>query len=90
MEIVRTSNCIFWFGLTRNMASQEMLLGHTGLRIQRTFKSPEMLRDKHYRRFCGGLGTYIRFLSTVDDLVLVIKGLLGESHMVAWERESEA
>jgi hypothetical protein len=52
--------------------------------------SPEMLRDKHYRRFCVGLGAYIRFLSTVDDLVLVIKGVLGESHMVDWERENEA
>ncbi|RAL09361.1 uncharacterized protein BO97DRAFT_374770 [Aspergillus homomorphus CBS 101889] len=47
--------------------------------------APDMLRDEHYRRYCVGLSAYVRFLSIVDELVLVIKGVLGESHLVAWE-----
>ncbi|KAL3439959.1 hypothetical protein BJX65DRAFT_317159 [Aspergillus insuetus] len=45
--------------------------------------STEMIRDEDYRRYCVALAAYIRFLGSVDDLVLVIKGVLGESHLVA-------
>lgn len=48
--------------------------------------SPEMLRDENYRRYCVGISAYVKFLDTVDQLVLVIKGVLGESHLVAWEQ----
>ncbi|KAH8433160.1 aromatic acid exporter family protein [Aspergillus melleus] len=48
--------------------------------------SPEMLRDENYRRYCVGISAYVKFLDTVDQLVLVIKGAVGESHLVAWER----
>ncbi|KAL5338199.1 hypothetical protein BJX70DRAFT_408869 [Aspergillus crustosus] len=45
--------------------------------------SAEMIRDEGYRRYCVALAAYIRFLGRVDDLVLVIKGVLGEAHLVA-------
>ncbi|KAL2844804.1 hypothetical protein BJY01DRAFT_214668 [Aspergillus pseudoustus] len=51
---------------------------HTGYLL-----SAEMIRDENYRRYCVALAAYIRFLGTIDDLVLVIKGVLGESHLVA-------
>ncbi|PYH80992.1 hypothetical protein BO82DRAFT_311692 [Aspergillus uvarum CBS 121591] len=51
-----------------------------------TLLSPEMLRDEDYRRYCVGVSAYVKFLSTVDELVLVIKGVLGESHLVSWEQ----
>ncbi|KAJ0416722.1 hypothetical protein BJY00DRAFT_325978 [Aspergillus carlsbadensis] len=45
--------------------------------------STEMLKDEEYRRYCVALAAYIRFLGSVDDLLLVIKGVLGEAHLVA-------
>lgn len=51
-----------------------------------TLLSPEMLREEDYRRYCVGVSAYVKFLSTVDELVLVIKGVLGESHLVSWEQ----
>ncbi|KAL3478469.1 hypothetical protein BJX99DRAFT_224202 [Aspergillus californicus] len=47
--------------------------------------SAEMLRDEDYRRYCVALGAYIRFLGKIDELVLVIKGVLGEAHLVSKE-----
>lgn len=47
--------------------------------------STEMLKDEDYRRYCVGISAYIHFLDGVDQLVLVIKGALGESHLVDWE-----
>ncbi|KAL3462023.1 hypothetical protein BJX64DRAFT_259817 [Aspergillus heterothallicus] len=51
---------------------------HTGYLL-----SADRIRDENYRRYCVALAAYIRFLGSVDDLVLVIKGVLGESHLVA-------
>jgi hypothetical protein len=45
--------------------------------------SPEMVRDEDYRRYCVALGMYIRFLGNIDELILVIKGALGEAHLVS-------
>ncbi|KAL2812650.1 hypothetical protein BJX63DRAFT_396265 [Aspergillus granulosus] len=45
--------------------------------------SSEMITDEDYRRYCVALAAYIRFLGSVDELVLVIKGVLGEAHLVA-------
>ncbi|PYH47060.1 uncharacterized protein BP01DRAFT_421952 [Aspergillus saccharolyticus JOP 1030-1] len=52
-----------------------------------TLLSAEMLRDEHYRRYCVGVSAYVKFLGTVDELVLVVKGVLGESHLVSWEQQ---
>ncbi|KAL3458763.1 hypothetical protein BJX64DRAFT_301751 [Aspergillus heterothallicus] len=45
--------------------------------------SAEMFRDQDYRQLCVALVAYIRFLIAVDELVLLIKGALGEAHLVA-------
>lgn len=42
----------------------------------------ELIRDENYRRFCVAVSSYLKFLAAVDDLVLVLKGTLGESHIV--------
>ncbi|KID80300.1 uncharacterized protein G6M90_00g010820 [Metarhizium brunneum] len=45
-----------------------------------------LVRDENYRRYCVAISSYLRFLSAVDDLVLVIKGAVGECHVVRqWE-----
>ncbi|KAL1847746.1 hypothetical protein Plec18170_008407 [Paecilomyces lecythidis] len=43
----------------------------------------EMLKDENYRKYCVALGAYVRFVGALDDLVLVIKEALGESHIVS-------
>lgn len=45
----------------------------------------ELMRDENYRKFCVAISAYMNFLATVDDLVLVMKGALGESHIVSRE-----
>ncbi|KAL4810614.1 hypothetical protein BDV18DRAFT_127719 [Aspergillus unguis] len=45
----------------------------------------EMIRHEDYRQYCVALATYIRFLGKIDELVLVIKGVLGEAHLVSKE-----
>ncbi|KAL4953546.1 hypothetical protein BDW69DRAFT_200094 [Aspergillus filifer] len=47
--------------------------------------SVSMVRDEDYRRYCVALGAYVRFLGKIDELVLVIKGVLGEAHLVSRE-----
>jgi hypothetical protein len=45
-----------------------------------------LIRDENYRRYCVAVSAYLRFLSAVDDLVLVVKGAVGECHVVMqWE-----
>lgn len=41
-----------------------------------------MVRDENYRRYCVAVSSYLRFLSAIDDLVVVLKAALGESHVV--------
>lgn len=45
----------------------------------------DLIRDENYRRFCVAVSSYLKFLAAVDDLVLVLKGTLGESHIVSRE-----
>ncbi|EPS34710.1 hypothetical protein PDE_09674 [Penicillium oxalicum 114-2] len=42
----------------------------------------DLIRDENYRRFCVAVTAYLKFLSVIDDLVLIMKGALGESHIV--------
>lgn len=44
--------------------------------------SRDMTRDENYRKFCVAVSSYLKFLSAVDELVLVVKGTLGESHII--------
>ncbi|KAL3444137.1 hypothetical protein BJX65DRAFT_297785 [Aspergillus insuetus] len=45
--------------------------------------TPEAVRDENYRRFCVALSAYFKFLWTVDELVIVVKRAVGESHLVS-------
>ncbi|KAL4758221.1 uncharacterized protein BDW70DRAFT_170496 [Aspergillus foveolatus] len=45
----------------------------------------EMIRDENYRSYCVALAAYISFLGKIDELVLVVKGVLGEAHLVSQE-----
>ncbi|OAQ70761.1 protein (fungal and plant) [Pochonia chlamydosporia 170] len=44
--------------------------------------STSLIRNENYRRYCVAVSAYLRFLSAVDDLVLVVKGAVGECHVV--------
>lgn len=49
---------------------------------QNALLSTTLVRDEHYRRYCVAVSSYLNFLSVVDDLVLVLKGALGECHVI--------
>ncbi|PLB53541.1 hypothetical protein P170DRAFT_435148 [Aspergillus steynii IBT 23096] len=52
--------------------------------------STELVRDENYRRYCVGLSAYLKFLAAIDELVLVLKGALGESHVVRrWDGDEQ-
>ncbi|KAA8909056.1 hypothetical protein TRICI_004645 [Trichomonascus ciferrii] len=44
--------------------------------------SVDLIRDEHYRTYCVAVSSYLKFLSAIDDLVIVLKKALGESHIV--------
>ncbi|KAL3489993.1 hypothetical protein BJX62DRAFT_226240 [Aspergillus germanicus] len=41
--------------------------------------------DDNYRKFWVAVSSYLNFLSAIDDLVLLVKGTLGESHIISNE-----
>lgn len=45
----------------------------------------DLVRDEKYRKFCVAVSAYLRFLDVVDELVLVMKKTLGETHVVSRE-----
>lgn len=45
----------------------------------------DLIRDENYRKFCVALSSYLKFLTSVDDLVLLMKEVLGEAHVVSRE-----
>ncbi|KAL6849624.1 hypothetical protein ACO1O0_009166 [Amphichorda felina] len=48
--------------------------------------SVALVRDEDYRRYCVAVSSYLRFLGTIDDMVLVLKRRLGECHVIhRWE-----
>lgn len=44
--------------------------------------SKKLLQDEAYRGYCVAMSAYLGFLSSIDELVLVLKKTLGESHHV--------
>lgn len=53
---------------------------------QATELSTELVRNENYRRYCVAVSSYLKFLSAIDDLVLVLKGAVGETHVIRrWE-----
>lgn len=55
---------------------------NSGLEI---LTSRDLIRDENYRKFCVALSSYLKFLSAIDELVLVVKGSLGECHIISRE-----
>ncbi|KYK60848.1 hypothetical protein DCS_01986 [Drechmeria coniospora] len=56
---------------------------HRGAMLSRS-----LVRDENYRRYCVAASAYLKFLSTIDDLVLQLKAVLGECHVIhQWDRE---
>ncbi|OJJ48234.1 hypothetical protein ASPZODRAFT_62480 [Penicilliopsis zonata CBS 506.65] len=47
--------------------------------------SKDLIRNEDYRKFCVAIHLYLKFLVTVDELVLLAKGMLGESHIISQE-----
>lgn len=47
--------------------------------------SRDLICDENHRRFCAAVNSYLRYLSAIDEVVLVIKGTLGESHIISTE-----
>lgn len=45
----------------------------------------DLIRDENYRKFCVAVDSYTTFLSAIDQLVLVVKATLGESHIISRE-----
>lgn len=55
-------------------------------RNKKAMLSKALVRDENYRRYCVAMSAYLKFLSTIDDLVLVLKVSLGECHVIhQWE-----
>ncbi len=44
--------------------------------------STTLVRDEDYRRYCVAMSSYLRLLSTIDELVLILKSRLGECHVI--------
>ncbi|KAJ3455793.1 hypothetical protein MRS44_017275 [Fusarium solani] len=45
-----------------------------------------LMKDESYRRYCVAVMLYLKFLATIDNLLLVLKGALGERHIIyQWE-----
>lgn len=56
---------------------------HMGVALNTT-----LIRDESYRRYCVAVSAYLKFLSTIDDMVLALKETLGESHVIDhWETD---
>lgn len=49
--------------------------------------SRDLVRDENYRRYCVGVIAYLQFLSTIDDLLLILKGALGECHVIRHDEQ---
>lgn len=50
--------------------------------------STALVRNDEYRQYCVAVSSYLKFLSAVDDILVVLKGVLGESHIVnSWREE---
>ncbi|KAF4458893.1 hypothetical protein FALBO_14369 [Fusarium albosuccineum] len=45
-----------------------------------------LVKDEGHRRYCVALTLYLKFLTSIDDLLLVLKSALGERHIIyQWE-----
>ncbi|KEY72209.1 hypothetical protein S7711_00210 [Stachybotrys chartarum IBT 7711] len=53
---------------------------------ERPILNTRLVRDDNYRRYCVAMSAYLKFLATIDDLVVLLKEGLGECHVLhPWE-----
>ena len=41
-----------------------------------------LVQDENHRRYCVAVTLYLKFLGSVDDLLIVLKEALGERHII--------
>ncbi|OBS25148.1 hypothetical protein FPOA_05683 [Fusarium poae] len=41
-----------------------------------------LVQDEHHRRYCVAVTLYLKFLGSIDDLLIVLKEALGERHII--------
>ncbi|KAI9151393.1 hypothetical protein HJFPF1_08595 [Paramyrothecium foliicola] len=59
-----------------------------GAQRRQLILSKSLVRDEGYRRYCVAMSAYLKFLSTIDDLVLLLKQTLGENHVVHYSKDA--
>jgi hypothetical protein len=55
---------------------------NSGLEI---LTSRDLIQDGNYRKFCVAVSALFKISLAIDELVLVVKGILGESHIISRE-----
>lgn len=59
----------------------------TDMRTGAVELSKDLVRDINYRKFCVAVSSYLKFLESVDELVLSLKGVLGEAHIICHQSQ---
>ncbi len=58
-------------------------------RRQHTLVNKALLQQESYPQYCVAISSYLQFLSTIDNLVLLLTETMGESHILfGWVQES--
>ncbi|KAK9368556.1 hypothetical protein V1509DRAFT_564510 [Lipomyces kononenkoae] len=57
--------------------------GDTHMRTEAIELSKDLIRDINYRKFCVAVSSYLNFLAAVDELVIVLKEVVGEAHIIS-------
>ncbi|OAA64128.1 hypothetical protein LEL_10648 [Akanthomyces lecanii RCEF 1005] len=55
---------------------------HAWQRREHAMVNKTLLRHESYPQYCVAISSYLKFLSTIDNLVLVLTETLGESHIL--------
>lgn len=42
----------------------------------------KLVQDEDHRRYCVAVTLYLKFLGSIDDLLIVLKEALGERHII--------
>lgn len=52
------------------------------LRSGEEFVTKEMIMNEEYRKYCVVISSFVQIINATDELVLVVKGACGETHVV--------
>jgi len=84
IELALTTGC----GLPERLPTPLVMRFYESRRLKNgvPMLNTTLVRDEEYRRYCVALSAYLKFLSSIDSLVLVLKRALGEVHVIhPWE-----